>query len=134
MKSSGDGLIKDYMSGVFDKSGVMMAPLLQKVEIVGKRDPSQKFLYTKSVSEDYSINERKQEEDEEAGEQNDVVNSYQEPDHDAIISQQRPHDDGIHSEAGCMHSPSPNYFSELDPRREQLPKEGTTARESAGAA
>lgn len=69
---------------------------------MGKRDPSQKFLQTKSVSEDFSINdaEHKQESDDEGEEKNDVVNSYQEPDHDAIMSQQRVHDDGIHSEAG----------------------------------
>lgn len=100
-------MIKDYMSGVFDRSQVIKLskqPLLQKVEVVGKRDPSSKFLQTKSVSEDYSINDpghkQEEEDEEEAGERNDIVNSYQESDYDAIISQQRPLDDGIHSEAG----------------------------------
>lgn len=63
------------------------------------------------VSKDYSINNdvvrekpKQQDDDDDDGEseRNDVVNSYVEPDHEAIMSMQRAHHaDGIHSEAEC---------------------------------
>lgn len=84
-------------------------PKKSKDQIASDRElqqDKQKYLMTVSVSEDYSINDTQRKEDEDEvddprrNNQPLIVNSYREPDHEAVLSHvDRNHDFGAHTEA-----------------------------------